>query len=267
MAEAPEAPAELAQVHEAHVRRLAAIDPLVRVRELDVTSRASDEWREEWSADRQAVALVDVRETDPSSEPALWVEDRIVRLQLRAATDEAAHDALDLLERAGRAGGPGTTYVSVASRDTALIAPLIRAGFAPKAVLAVHRLPRPELRSATRDAGRATVRTAVPADLDTVVAANVAVQAFDAYVGSLPTRPDAEQVIRPHVEQALRDRAGWNWVAEQDGSVVAAAHLRATAAGAQVVALHHAASNPLSAPFWGRAGYRPLVTTWARIST
>jgi GNAT superfamily N-acetyltransferase len=301
-------PEALAQVHDAHVRRLAAIDPVVSVRDLDVTSEATVEW----SADRGAFALVDVRETDAASEPGLWVEDRIVRVQLRAATDEAAHAATDLLERALRVGGTGTTYVSVASRDVALIAPLVRAGFAPKAVLAVHRLPRPELRSAPQAAHGTSVRPAVSEDLDAIVAANVAVQAFDAYIGSLPDRPDAEQVIRPHVEQALRDRPGWSWVAEQDGAVVgvcqmeppheagwvgvevaspstaylaemyvdpsargagvgqllvAAAHMRATAAGAQMVALHHAAPNPLSAPFWARAGYRPLVTTWARATS
>ena len=41
-------------------------------------------------------------------------------------------------------------------------------------------------------------------------------------------------------------------------------HQRATAAGAEVVVLHHSAANPLSTPFWARAGYRPLVTGWAR---
>ena len=46
--------------------------------------------------------------------------------------------------------------------------------------------------------------------------------------------------------------------------LVAAAHLRATAAGAHMVVLHHSATNPLSTPFWARAGYRPLVTGWAR---
>lgn len=299
-------PEALAQVHDAHVRRLSAIDPMARVRDLDVTSEAAAEW----SADRQAVAVVDVRETEASSEAGLWVEDRIVRVQLRAATDDAAHAARELLDRAHRVGGAGTAYVSVASRDVALIAPLIRAGFAPKAVLAVHRLPRPELRSASQDSDGTTVRIAAPADLDAVVAAHVAVQAFDSYIGSLPHRADAEQVIRPLVEQSLHDQPGWTWVAEQDGAVVgvcqmeppeqagwvgievaspstaylgelyvdpsarasgvgrrlvAAAHLRATAAGAQVVALHHAAANPLSTPFWGRAGYRPLVTSWARL--
>jgi GNAT superfamily N-acetyltransferase len=52
---------------------------------------------------------------------------------------------------------------------------------------------------------------------------------------------------------------------QQVGSrLVAAAHLRASAAGAHVVVLHHSAMNPLSTPFWARAGYRPLVTGWAR---
>src|SRR4051794_17285097 len=101
----------VAQVHDAHVRRLAGIDPLVRVGSLDVTSEACVEW----SADGQAVALVDVRETDPESE-GLWVEDRVVRLQVRAATDEAAAATGDLLERAHRiAGDACTTHVSVAS--------------------------------------------------------------------------------------------------------------------------------------------------------
>jgi predicted N-acetyltransferase YhbS len=296
-----------ARVHEAHQRRLAAIDPLVRVRDLDLTSGAA----EEWSTDGQAVVLVDVRDTDPESEEGLWVDDRIVRLQVRAATDAAAAATGELLERAHRTGaGAGTTHVSVPSRDTAMIGPLIRSGFAPNAVLAVHEVSRADSRPVLGNGhDEVTVRQAALADLDAVVAANVAVQAFDAHIGSLPDRPEAERQFRPAVEKVLRERPGWNWVAECDGEVVgvcqmeppdaaqwvasevaspvtaylaelhvdpaargqqvgsrlvAMAHLRAAAAGAHVVVLHHTAANPLSTPFWGRAGYRPLVTGWAR---
>jgi len=295
-----------AQVHDAHALRVADIDPMVRVARLDLTSETSLEW----SADEQAVALVDVRDTDPDSESGLWVDDRIVRLQVRAATDEAAAAIGDLLERTHRIGDEvGTTHVSIASRDTAMVGPLVRAGFALNAVLAVHRLTRSDVRPASADRSDVVVREARPDDLDAVVAADVAVQAYDAHLGGLPDRPDSARVIRPGVEKALRERPGWTLVAEQDGAVVgvcqveppedaqwiagevaspstayladlyvdptsrgrqvgsrlvAAAHQRATAAGAEVVVLHHSAANPLSTPFWARAGYRPLVTGWAR---
>lgn len=36
------------------------------------------------------------------------------------------------------------------------------------------------------------------------------------------------------------------------------------AAGATVTLLHHVLPNPLSTPFWNRAGYRPLWTIWQR---
>src|SRR3954452_24917232 len=138
----------VAQVHDAHIRRLAGLDPLVRVGSLDVTSEACVEW----SADGAAVALVDVRETDPESEAGLWVDDGVVRLQVRAATDEAAAAIGDLLERAHGIGAEvGTTHLGVASRDTAMIRPLLRAGFAPNAVLAVHRLTRPDVRPPTEN--------------------------------------------------------------------------------------------------------------------
>ena len=47
--------------------------------------------------------------------------------------------------------------------------------------------------------------------------------------------------------------------------LVRAAHARAAEAGASQVVLHHAAANPLSVPFWGRAGYRPLLTGWVAL--
>ena len=32
--------------------------------------------------------------------------------------------------------------------------------------------------------------------------------------------------------------------------------------GVNITLLHYAQLNPLSAPFWGRMGYRPLWTGW-----
>jgi GNAT superfamily N-acetyltransferase len=45
-------------------------------------------------------------------------------------------------------------------------------------------------------------------------------------------------------------------------SLVAAAHAAVDGAGIGVTLLHYAALSPLSPPFWHRAGYRPLWTTW-----
>ncbi len=302
-------PEAAVKVHEAHVRRLATLDALVRVRDLDITSRATVEW----SADRQSVAVVDVQETDPESEAGLWVADRIVRVQVRATTDVSASSCTDLLERCHRLGtGAGASHLTVASRDTAMVRPLLLAAFAPTVSLAVHHLSRYDVAPPTT-AGEANsstvVREAGPEDLDVAVAASVAVQAFDTRVGSLPERPNAAATFRPPMDKALHERPGWSWVAERDGQVVgfcmmeppedaqwvtrestspsaaylgmlhvdestrgegvgarlvAAAHLRASAAGAHVVLLHHSAANPLSGPFWGRAGYRPLLTGWVR---
>ncbi|KAA2253870.1 GNAT family N-acetyltransferase [Solihabitans fulvus] len=45
-------------------------------------------------------------------------------------------------------------------------------------------------------------------------------------------------------------------------ALIRRAHAAADRAGAAAILLHHAALNPLSAPFWNRCGYRPLWTNW-----
>ncbi|WP_280726407.1 GNAT family N-acetyltransferase [Kitasatospora sp. MAA4] len=47
-------------------------------------------------------------------------------------------------------------------------------------------------------------------------------------------------------------------------ALVAAAHAKLRARGAQAVLLHHSLHNPLAAPLWARVGYRPVLTTWTR---
>ncbi len=299
----------LADVHAAHVLRLSQLDPLLRVPALDLEGEQSVLW----SHDQEAAAVVDTRTTDPDTGPGLWVDDHIVRVQLRCASDVAALNAADLLLRSTRVfPGLGPVHLAVAARDTALIRPLLMSGFACTAVLAARRLTDAdawEPPQQTFGEQPLVVREAGMADLAVVVAAGVSVQAFDARVGTLPIRPGAADVLRPGLERALRDRPGWTWVVELDGApvgvcqleppedaqwvagevtspspaylaslhvdplarrsgagsmLIAAAHRRAMEAGVRTVLLHYGANNPLSAPFWGRAGYRPVVTAWAR---
>ncbi|MFI7450766.1 GNAT family N-acetyltransferase [Nonomuraea sp. NPDC049714] len=47
-------------------------------------------------------------------------------------------------------------------------------------------------------------------------------------------------------------------------AMAAAAHTHIEAAGVATTVLHHAVPNPLSAPFWARQGYRPVLTQWVR---
>jgi hypothetical protein len=46
------------------------------------------------------------------------------------------------------------------------------------------------------------------------------------------------------------------------GALVGHFHEAAVSAGVPVTMLHYEQTNPLSAPFWGRQGYRPLWTSW-----
>lgn len=47
-------------------------------------------------------------------------------------------------------------------------------------------------------------------------------------------------------------------------ALVHAVHDFLDATGVAASLLHYTAVNPLSAPFWSRCGYRPLMTTWVR---
>jgi len=289
------------------VRRLAVIDPAVRLSPLD----RSDDHELLTSEDGEAVAVVSPQHTDPDSYPGLWVDTDVHRVQVRCTGDADAAALTGMLSSAFTVlGEQRPAHLVSASRDMVLTRPLLRAGYAPTTVLALHRLPATP-REAVPDAVH--VRLATLEDLEVLVAAAVAVQAFDGRVGVLPERPRAADVFRQETASALREHPGWAWVAEQDGAVVGvcemeppesagwvtgwvnppadgsttaylgmlhvdpgargrgtgaalvrAAHARALEAGAGQVVLHHAAVNPLSVPFWGRAGYRPLLTGWAR---
>jgi GNAT superfamily N-acetyltransferase len=48
------------------------------------------------------------------------------------------------------------------------------------------------------------------------------------------------------------------------GALVRRALEKVDGEGIPVTALHYAALNPLSGPFWHRCGYRPLSMVWAR---
>ena len=297
-----------AWVHSEHVRRLATVDPAARLPELDLSAEPHEVLLAE---DRESVVVVEQQHTDPASPPGLWVDEDVHRVQVRCTVDAEPGSLTALLMRAFTGlGEPRPAHLVTASRDTALVRPLLTAGFTPATVLALRRLGATAVDEV---ASGVHVRPATRDDVDALVDASVAVQAFDSTVGVLPERPHAAEVFRPNVESALREHPGWCWVAERDGRVVGAcemeppeaagwvtgsvnpppdgsttaylgllhveaaergtgvgaalvrvAHAHAAEAGAGHVLLHHSAANPLSVPFWGRAGYRPLMTGWVR---
>lgn len=300
-------PDGLDALHAAHARRVAALDPLAGV----PTLLRGEDARAVRSPDGRAVALVDVVATDARGTGALWSEDRVGRVQLRLAGDEQpAEELADLLRRACDLLPPDlAVQVTVASRDLVLTRPLLVAGFAATTTTAVRRVTTTDARQQPAVPDGLRVRPATGDDVEAMVAATLAVQAFDTRAGILPRRTGLEPVVRREVEEAVAERSGWSWVAERDGAVVgvvrasppehsdwiatsvaqgptaylgllhveptargggagaalaAAVHLRAAAAGVRTVALHHSATNPLSAPFWARTGYRPVLTGWQR---
>ncbi len=81
-------------------------------------------------------------------------------------------------------------------------------------------------------------------------------------------RPEAAGWIAPMVRRAPAAYLMFGFVlpAERAGGTGAALtarlHREIEAAGVAVTLLHYEQTNPLSAPFWSRQGYRPLWTSW-----
>ena len=89
------------------------------------------------------------------------------------------------------------------------------------------------------------------------------------HIGMLAAEPpDAAEWIAPMVGRApVAYLLLLGVSASERGSGVGAAlterfHRQIETAGIGVTLLHYAQTNPLSAPFWGRQGYRPLWTVW-----
>lgn len=209
----------LAALHEAHVERLGAIDPLLRVGEPPADGE---------------VLLADgaggvARTTE---QDMLWATRRTHVLSLRLAHDDAdAGAVLDAwLARVATdpaAGDDETSAVlTAASRDVAVGAAAVRRHLAPASVLAVH--PFGEDEEAPRAAGRAVpggpagvrVRTAAAADLPWLLDRSAALHAWEARLGFVPAARDARASLGAELPEALARDEGWTWVAEVEGRPV-----------------------------------------------
>lgn len=76
-------------------------------------------------------------------------------------------------------------------------------------------------------------------------------------VAGAVTRAPASYVVLLHVDDALRGRGLGSALVE-----AALARVRQGSGAETTVLLHHGVLNPLSAPFWARHGFRPVLTTW-----
>lgn len=165
----------------------------------------------------------------PGTATTLWSALELFELHpLLGAAGETGMDALlrewrHLLDRR-QAGADSACLLTWPSRDVEAARPLMAHGFTPLTCLAVRSVRAGDPVGRAPQAGVA-IRLATAADLDVVLALEMAELAYSALVGAAVVRPDAETVKRAaltrHVEQG--DPI---WLAERDGVVVGVAHCR-----------------------------------------
>lgn len=309
-------PAALRDLHRRHLARVRRLDPLLP---RDLPSPDPADGEQVLAGEHgDAVAAGTTRTTRHAlDDPAvLWGAARQHVLQVRADGPEAHQphawdrllDAWDpvLHERATPGDRDEAALVRTPARDDAGARALALHGFAPLLVTAVRRAGAP-LPPPTNAVRVTPLRDAREGD---VLAAAVALHAWDARYGAVTPRANAEQLAQSLVDAAYRlppdlalvaldddgaltglvtvdppsddswfgastsGRSGYLgmlWVEPgRRGAGTGAALVDAalTAAegpgGAEVVLLDHALPSAWSTPFWHRAGFRPLWTTWQR---
>lgn len=161
----------------------------------------------------------------PGTATTLW--SALELFELHPLLGAAGGDGMDALLREWRhvldrrqAGADSACLLTWPSRDAEAARPLLAHGFTPLTCLAVRTAP---------DGGeRATdvaVRLATAADLETVLALEMAELAYSALVGAAIMRPDAEAVKRAALTRHI-DQGDPIWLAERDGVVIGVAHCR-----------------------------------------
>jgi ribosomal protein S18 acetylase RimI-like enzyme len=178
--------------------------------------------------DRVAGVLTDTV-FEPGTATTLWSALELFELHpLLGAAGGAGMDALlrewrRLLDRR-QVGADSACLLTWPSRDAQAAQPLLAHGFAPLTSLAV----RP-VRAGT-PVGRAPqagvrIRPATPADLDVVLALELAELEYSALVGAAIVRPDAEVVKRAALTRHI-EQGDAIWLAEREGVVAGVAHCR-----------------------------------------
>lgn len=172
-------------------------------------------------------AGVVVRDATPDDVPAL-VEHQLAELAydelVGAARVRPGARAHLTTQVAGAVANPATTFLVATAPPTDARGIVPKAGTGDEEVLGVVAVEPPERSGAV--------------------------------AGTVTTGPVAYLVLL-HVTDAARG-------AGVGGALVdaALARVREPVGPAAVVLLHHGVLNPLSAPFWARQGFRPVLTTW-----
>ncbi len=124
----------------------------------------------------------------------------------------------------GQTGQDSACLLTWPSRDAEAAKPLLAHGFAPLTSLAVRmvRAGTPARRAPQAGVG---IRLATAADLEAVLALQLAELEYSALVGAAVVRPDAARVKRAALARHL-DQGDPVWLAERDGVPVGLAHCR-----------------------------------------
>jgi ribosomal protein S18 acetylase RimI-like enzyme len=165
----------------------------------------------------------------PGTPTTLWSALELWELHpLLGAAGGAGMDALlrewrRLLDRR-ETGADSACMLTWPSRDASAAKPLLAHGFAPLTTLAI-RPARASVPGGRAPQAGVTIRPVTEADLEDVLALELAELEYSALVGAAVVRPDAEQVKRT----ALTRHIGQGdpiWLAERDGLVAGVAHCR-----------------------------------------
>jgi GNAT superfamily N-acetyltransferase len=166
---------------------------------------------------------------EPGTATTLW--SALELWELHPLLGEAGEAGMEALLREWRvlldrrpAGQDSACLLTWPSRDVAAARPLLAHGFVPLTNLAVRPVRTGTPVRHAPGAGL-RVRLATPADLDVVLALELAELAYSAQVGAAVVRQDAEPVKRAALTRHL-DQGDPVWLAERDGVPVGLAHCR-----------------------------------------
>lgn len=280
----------------------AALAPSGQLRRLDDTStfRTAHAW---------AVGRIEHTSYHPQEYSALWGPLQRYKLDIRISGRQApvAFNTVlaDLVDRAsGFRGLPDSALmITWPSRDTACASYLLKHGFAPVTVLALHAIgkgPSPPT---------GAIRITEASDVPRLTTLATRLHKLEVQLGALPDRKNLTRRIHDDIATSLTASTTRFWVAlsperevvgfvqaqEPQGAwietqvaqrpaayvsrlyvapghrsrgagrdLVQQAHATLAAGGAKTTVLHHTLHNPCGTTFWARQGYRPALTTWYR---